>query len=283
MADRENVEFDESTTIIWLSGGSCEGCSMATLGASDPGFEDLLLSQLSGLPPIRLIHSLIAFEAGDAYLAQLEQAAMGTVAPLILVIEGSIFDPVTAGTGFFSGMGERNGRSLTITDWLDQLIPQATAVIAMGTCATWGGVPAAIGNPTGAMSLNDYLGSDFRTTADLPIINIPGCAPPGRNFIETLIYLLHHLSQQVPLELDEFNRPAWLYRQQTYPQPAQVDYHPLHLYQSETAVNCNVPEQGWMNHVGGCVNVGGACNGCTMPSFPDNLLREMNNEIMNNE
>lgn len=230
MAKFESM-LDKPTTIIWVAGGSCEGCSMATLGAANPGFEDLLLGQLSGLPPIRLTHPLTAFEAGDAYLERLEQAAMGAITPLILVIEGSIFEPTSAGTGFFSGMGEQNGRYLTITDWLDKLTPQATAVIA-------------IGNPTGAMSLNDYLGSDFRSKVDLPIINIPGCAPPGRNFIETLIYLLHHLNQQVPLELDEFNRLAWLYRQQTRPQPAQVDYHPLHLYQSETAVNCNVPQQG---------------------------------------
>jgi len=142
-------------------------------------------------------------------LAQLESAASGALSPLIVVIEGSVFDPVQAGDGFFSGMGERDGRPCTVTDWLDRLVPQATAVIAIGTCATWGGVPAAAGNPTGAMGLTDYLGSEFRSQAGLPVINLPGCAPPGDNFIETLIYLLLHLRNEVLLELDDLNRPRW--------------------------------------------------------------------------
>ena len=242
---------------------------MAAIGAAAPGVETLLLGEIAGLPAIDLIHPMTAVEAGNAYLDQLEAAANGLLTPLILVVEGSIFDAVLAGAGFFSGMGEDNGRPLTITDWLDKLVGQATAVIAIGSCATWGGVPAAWGNPTGAMSLADYLGHGFRSTADLPIINIPGCAPPGENFVETLIYLLLHLSEQVPLELDEANRPAWLYQQQTQPQAATFS---MPIYHTETAVACRVPEQGWMNHVGGCTNVGGTCNGCTMPGFPDRYL-----------
>lgn len=244
---------------------------MAVLGASSPGMETLLLGKITGLPPVDLIHPMTAFEAGDVYLAHLEKAAAGSLEPLVLVVEGSIFDAELAETGFFSGMGEANGRPLTVTYWLDKLVGQATAVIAIGSCATWGGVPAALGNPTGAISLNEYLGADFRSAADLPIINLPGCAPPGDHFVETLIYLLLHLAEQVPLELDEANRAAWLYKQQTHPQPATLA---VPIYQTETAVACRVPEQGWMNNVGGCTNVGGACNGCTMPGFPDLYLRK---------
>jgi hydrogenase small subunit len=249
-------ETNTTVTVVWLSGGSCEGCSMAALGAAAPGVETLLLGQVPGLPPVRLLHPLVAFEAGEAYIARLEQAAAGLFAPLVLVVEGSIFAPDSAGIGFFSGMGERHGRPRTITDWVDQLAPVATAVVAIGTCATWGGVPAARGNPTGAMSLAAYLGDGFHSTGGLPIINIPGCAPPGENFVETLIYLLLHLTEQAPLELDEANRPAWLYRQQTVPQSASSA---IPIYGSETAVACRVPEFGWMNHVGGCTNVGGSC------------------------
>jgi hydrogenase small subunit len=242
---------------------------MAVLGAGAPGIEKLILGNVSGLPTLQLIHPLFVLESGDFYLARLEKAVQGETQPLILVVEGSIFKRNDIDAGFYSGMGEQDGRPQTISDWLDKLVPQATAVIAIGTCATWGGVPAAAGNPTGAMSLGEYLGRDFRSTADLPLINIPGCAPPGENFVETLIYLLLHFTQQVPLELDETNRPAWLYRQQTTLQSANPS---LPDYQTEIVIDCRVPEQGWMNHVGGCSNVGGSCNGCTMPGFPDQYL-----------
>lgn len=251
---------------------------MAVMGATTPGIEEVLLGQISGLPPLQLIHPLTAFEAGNAYLNHLQQAAKGAYDPLIVVVEGTIFDATLAGEGFFSGLGEVEGRPCTIADWLDQLAPQATAVVAIGTCASWGGVPAAAGNPTGAMSLTAYLGSDFCSTSGLPIINIPGCAPPGENFIETLIYLLLHLDEQLPLELDEANRPMWLYHQKTFPQPASIA---IPIYQVDTPVCCRVPENGWMNHVGGCANVGGICNGCTMPGFPDQYLTMSDEEIDN--
>jgi hydrogenase small subunit len=243
---------------------------MAVLGATSPNIEQLIFGEDSRLPAVRLIHSLFAVEAGDAFLSLMRKAANGAVSPFILVIEGTLFNDNMCGAGYFSGMGEDNGRPLSITDWVNKLAPLATAVIAIGTCATWGGVPASRGNPTGAISLNEHLGPTFRSTANLPVINIPGCAPPGDSFVETLTYLLLHLSEQVPLELDAENRPAWLYRRHTHPQPA---YLSLPIYQTDSVVDCRVPERGWMNHVGGCANVGGACNGCTMPGFPDKFLR----------
>jgi len=264
-------------SILWLAGGSCDGCTMAMLGATAPKIEELLLGQVSGFPAIEMIHPITALEAGTEYLAKLESAASGGLSPLVLVVEGSLFDSTQAGDGFFSGMGERNGKPCTVMDWLDRLTPQATAVIAIGTCATWGGVPAAAGNPTGAMGLTDYLGSEFRSQAGLPVINLPGCAPPGDNFIETLSYLLLHLRNEVPLELDDLNRPRWLYPEVAHPQPAWVEYLPDQTYQDEQLVACRVPLDGWMNHIGGCTNVGGACIGCTMPGFPDKHLA-MNSE-----
>lgn len=263
----------ERVTILWLSGGSCEGCSMAVLGATSPGFEQLISGSDSSLPSVRLFHPLFAFNSGDAYLSSLRKAAQGESTPLILVVEGTLFDDSKCQEGYFSSMGEENGQPLSITNWLEKLVPRATAVIALGTCATWGGVPASYGNPTGAISLNDYLGHNFHSTAELPIINIPGCAPPGGNFIETLTYLLLHLNQEVPLELDQYNRPTWLYNYQTHP---QSDHPSLQIYATDAVVDCRVPEQGWMNHVGGCASVGGRCNGCTMPGFPDHFLTPVN-------
>ncbi|MDQ4131157.1 MAG: hydrogenase expression protein HypE, partial [Actinomycetota bacterium] len=82
----------------------------------------------------------------------------------------------------------------------------------MGTCATWGGIPSAEGNPTGAMSLMDFLGKDYRSSYGVPVVNIPGCAPIGDNFTETVAAVLYFLQGYGPLpEFDELGRPAWLF------------------------------------------------------------------------
>ena len=78
------------------------------------------------------------------------------------------------------------------------------AVVAVGTCATYGGIHAMAGNPTGCMGLADYLGWDFRSKAGLPIVNVPGCPVQPDNFMETLLYLLHQAAGLAPMiPLDE--------------------------------------------------------------------------------
>jgi hydrogenase small subunit len=261
--------------IIWMGGASCDGCTMAVLGAAQPGIEALLLGQVPDAPPVTLIHPALALESGDAYRAHLDQAADGRLRPFILVLEGSVLDESRAGEGSFSRLGTSpDGRPLTTATWLDRLAPRAEVVVAIGSCATWGGFPAAAGSPTGAMGLEAYLGRDFRSRAGLPIINVPGCAPPGEAFVETLVSVCLHMARLVPLELDEEHRPRWLYSALAYPLPPRTDYLPAPAYDltGRTSVGCPVPTQGWMSGIGGCARVGGMCIGCTERDFADRYL-----------
>ena len=265
----------EVLSLIWIGGASCDGCSMAVLGAAEPGIEDLLLGRVPDAPRVTLLHPALALESGDAYRAQLERAASGQLTPFILILEGSVLDESLAGAGSFSRMGlSADGQPLTIAAWIDRLAPRAEAVIAIGSCATWGGIPAAAGSPTGAMGLENYLGRDFRSRADLPVINVPGCAPSGEAFVETLVYVCLHLARLVPLELDDECRPRWLYHEPTHPLPPHTDYLPAHAYDVAglPVVGCPVPKQGWMKGLGGCARVGGCCIGCTAPDFADRYL-----------
>ncbi len=286
---------------------------MAMLGATEPGIEDLLLGRVPDVPRIELIHPTLALESGDAYREQLLRAADGGLSPFVLVLEGSVMDEreALAREGSFSRLGMQGERPLTIADWIDRLAPRAEAVIAIGSCATWGGIPAAAPNPTKAMGLEDYLGRDFQSRGGLPIINVPGCAPPGQAFIETVVYVFLHLAGFVPLDLDEERRPRWLYSTRAYPLPPNVGYLPrelelqrrilsehadeleqnqlpqiaealnadlnevtsaIDLIRQRPMVGCPVPEQGWMNGIGGCASVGGCCIGCTARDFTDRLL-----------
>lgn len=95
------------------------------------------------------------------------------------MLEGSVLDESLAGEGSFSQLGMQGGQPLTTAAWIDRLTPHAEAVIAIGSCATWGGIPAAAGNVTGAMGLEEYLGREFLSCVGLPGVNIPGCAPSG--------------------------------------------------------------------------------------------------------
>jgi hydrogenase small subunit len=289
----------EAVYLIWLSGAGCNGCTKAMLGSSEPGIEDLILGNVPDAPRVILVHPDLAMESGDAFLANLEQAAKGRLSPFVLVLEGAIADESLAGGGRFSRLGtSAGGRPVTIADWVDRLAPKAEAVIAIGSCASWGGIPAAKGNPTGVKGLEDYLGRDFRSrggsdnSADsgnsgnsvnsahvapevgLPVINVPGCAPTGEGFIETLIYVFLHLARLVPLDLDEEHRPRWLYNHDTYTSPPRLEYpsavgfDPL----NRLPVKCPVPMTGWSRGYGGCTRIGGSCIGCAERGFADNHL-----------
>src|SRR5437899_2868548 len=85
---------------------------------------------------------------------------------------------------------------MTTSEWLDRLAPKATAILAAGTCATYGGIHAMAGNPTGAMGVPDYLGWDWRSKAGLPIVCVPGCPTHPDNLSETILYLLYQVAGQ---------------------------------------------------------------------------------------
>jgi hydrogenase small subunit len=265
----------EAVYLVWLSGAGCDGCTMAMLGSSDPGIEDLILGNVPDVPRVILVHPDLAMESGEAFLGTLEQAVAGRLSPFVLVLEGAIADELRAGEGSFSRLGTASdGRPITTADWIDSLAPRAEAVIAIGSCASWGGIPAAEGNPTGARGLEDYLGRDFESRSGLPVINVPGCAPTGEGFIETLIYVFLHLAQLVPLDLDEERRPRWLYSHDTYPLPPRVEYPPAAGFDlsRRPVVKCPVPMTGWLRNFGGCAQIGGSCIGCTERDFADRYL-----------
>jgi hydrogenase small subunit len=283
----------EAVYLIWLSGAGCNGCTRAMLGSSEPGNEDLILGNVPDAPRVIMVHPDLAMESGDAFLANLEQAAKGRLSPFVLVLEGAIADESLAGGGRFSRLGtSADGRPVTIADWVDRLAPKAEAVIAIGSCASWGGIIAAKGSPIGAKGLEDYLGRDFRSSGGsersansgnsgnsgnsigLPVINVPGCAPTGEGFIETLIYVFLHLARLVPLDLDDERRPRWLYNNDTYTSPPRLEYPSAVGFDSSNrlAVKCSVPVTGWSRGYGGCSRVGGSCIGCTERGFADNHL-----------
>jgi hydrogenase small subunit len=298
-AKRDRLPLGPLTTVhvFWLAGMSCDGCSIAVTGATNPGIEGLLLGIVPAMPKVLLHHPVLAVEAGSHFVQSFKDAAAGQLGdPYVLVFEGSVADERIAERtgGYFSAMGvEAVGGEADHGDvqhptptatWLQRLAPGAAATIAIGTCATWGGVPAAEGNPTGSMSVMDALGADYRSAFGLPVINIPGCAPVGDNFTETVFAVLLFLQGLGPLPaFDELGRPAWLFGKTVHQGCTRAGYYEegtfAHHYGDPEClveigcwgpvVNCNIVERGALNHMGGCMKAGGVCIGCTMPGFPD--------------
>lgn len=283
----------ERVYAFWLAGMSCDGCSIAVLGATAPPVEALLGGTIPGLPKVILSHPVLSVEAGESFVAAYHKAWKGELdAPYVVIYEGSLADETLAAAtgGYWSCMGTSGignpyeDSVVTTAEWAARLAPGAAAAIAIGTCATWGGIPAAYGNPTGSMSLMDFLGKDYRSTLGLPVINIPGCSPVGDNFTETIATVLMFLQGMGPLpEFDELGRPAWLFKETVHRQCNRAGYYEEGTFASEygqkeclveigcwgPVVQCNITSRGAINHLGGCMNTGAICIGCTMPGFPD--------------
>ena len=283
---------------FWLAGMSCDGCSVAVTGATQPTLEDMLLGNVPGLPKLVLYHPVLSVEVGDDFTEWYYKAWRGELdAPYVVIMEGSVTDETIAQKtgGWFAAMGtsteDPNGEDdpwkaqpVSTNEWLARLTPGAAASIAIGTCATWGGIPAAAGNPTGSMSLMDFLGKDYRSTFGLPVINVPGCSPIGDNFTETVAMILAFLQGMGPLpEFDELGRPAWLFGETVHRGCTRAGYYEEGVFAEAygdpecvveigcwgPVVQCNIVSRGFNDHVGGCMKVGGPCIGCTMPGFPD--------------
>jgi hydrogenase small subunit len=276
--------------ILWITAGlSCDGDTISVTAASFPSIEDVVLGAIPGLPRVRLHNPVLAYQNGREFLQPFHEAAAGRLGPFVLVVEGSIPNERNKAEGFWAGLGSdpATGQPILTTDWIDQLAPRAWAVMAAGTCATYGGIHAMAGNPTGCMGLADYLGWGWRSAAGIPIVNVPGCPVQPDNFMETLLYLLNQAAGRAPMiPLDDKLRPTWLFAQTVHEGCDRGGYYEqadfAEAYGSPSCivklgcwgpvVQCNVGKRGWINGIGGCPNVGGICIGCTMPGFPDKFM-----------
>jgi len=280
--------------VLWITAGlGCDGDTISVTAATQPSIEDLITGALPGIPKVHLHNPLLAFEVGDEFLQHFHMGAEGKLDPFILVIEGSIPNEKIKPEGYWAAFGTdpKTGQPIPTCEWIDRLAPHAWAVIAAGTCATYGGIHAMAGNPTGCMGLADYLGWQWKSKEGIPIVCVPGCPVQPDNLTETLLYLLYMAAGGAPMiPLDDVLRPTWLFSQtvhegcdrggfyeqgefaETYGMPQCI----VKLGCWGPVVRCNVGKRGWINGVGGCANVGGICIGCTMPGFPDKFMPFMN-------
>ncbi len=291
--DRPNTSPRDEITVVWVTAGlGCDGESVAITAATQPSIEDIVMGGLPGIPKVKFLNPFYAFENAGEYISYLERASKDQLDDFILIIEGSIPDETNKKEGYWAALGnDGNGEPILTVDWIDRMAPNAWAVMAVGTCATYGGIHAMEGNPTGAMGLPDHLGWDWRSKGGLPIVCVPGCPTQPDNLTEVLLYLLYQWTGRSPMiELDEQLRPRWLFSETLHEGCDRGGYYEQGQFAEAyggrecivklgcwgPVVQCNVAKRGWINGVGGCANVGGICIGCTMPGFPDKFMPFMN-------
>ncbi|MFZ0041109.1 MAG: hydrogenase expression protein HypE [Solirubrobacteraceae bacterium] len=277
--------------VVWLTSGlGCDGDSVAMTSATSPSLEDLIHGVLPGMPRLAIYNPLLAYESGEEFMGVFHAAAAGELDPFVFVLEGSVPNEQLSGEGHWAAFGvdRETGEPIPTTSWIDRLAPRAAAVLALGTCAAYGGIPAMRGNPTGAMGLGDYLGAGWVSRRGVPLVNLPGCPVQPDNITETLLHLALHLAGVEPMfEVDDHGRPGWLFARTVQQGCGRAGFAEQGEFASTLAdptgclvklgckgpvVKCNVPLRGWTSGLGGCPNVGGICMACTMPGFPDRFM-----------
>jgi NiFe hydrogenase small subunit HydA len=188
--------------LLWLQGGACSGNTMSFLNAEEPSVCDLVTDFGINV----LWHPSLGMELGDELRRKLRALVSGEVPLDIFVFEGTVIRAP-------NGSGEWNrfaGRPMK--DWVSELARAANYIVAIGDCASWGGIPATAPNPTDSIGLQflkrdhgGYLGRDYRSRAGLPVINIPGC-PAHPDWI-TQILVAVATGRAADVALDDLQRP----------------------------------------------------------------------------
>lgn len=133
--------------IVWFEAQSCTGDTSALLLATDPDILQVLAGHLHVVGPgaVSLVfHDAVMPEWGDAALDILYKAAAGELDPFVLVVEGTIAVDEKAGgppnSDYFCYVGKEYGKPISCLEWIRRLMKRAAAVVAVGNCASFGGI-----------------------------------------------------------------------------------------------------------------------------------------------
>ncbi len=263
--------------VVWLQTAACTGCSISLLNSASPTIKNILIDQI--IPGVHInlrFHATIMAGAGELAIEVLEETAKEKKDGYILVVEGAI---PTATDAVYGAIGERDGKPVSMEERVAELAQDAQAILAIGTCASFGGIPAAAPNPTGCQPVSKILEAKG---INKPLVNIPGCPPHPDWFVGTVASIILNGLPKAE-ELDDNLRPLAFYGKlihENCPRRAYFDegkfakkpgdegcLYELGCKGPITYADC--PLRRWNNGTNWVIGAGAPCNGCTQPEFPD--------------
>ncbi len=258
------LERAKKPSVIWLSFQECTGCTESLTRAHSVTIENLIFDSIS-LDYHHTLQAASGHAAEEARMAAMEE----NYGKYLLVVDGSI--PL-GNPGYSTIAGISN------YDMLMETAKGAAAIISVGTCAAYGGIPHAKPNPTGAVSVGEII-------KDKPIINVPGCPP-----IPVVItgVLTHFLTFGTIPELDHIGRPKVFYGQSIHDRCYRRTFYDkgqfAETFDDEGArkgwclykLGCKGPTTynacattKWNNGTSFPIESGHPCLGCSEPEFWD--------------
>jgi hydrogenase small subunit len=175
-------------SVIWLHFQDCTGCTETLLRTSKPDLAELILHLVS-----LDYHETLMAAAGKQAEDALSTAMKENDGKYVLVVEGSI---PRKDKGIYMKLAGKPALQV-----LEDVGSHAAAIVAMGSCASWGGIPSADPNPTDAVGVDSIIKGK-------PIVNIPGCPPNPYNLLGTV--LQYAINGTLP-EMDALKRPLFAY------------------------------------------------------------------------
>jgi hydrogenase small subunit len=270
--DRLNMVLadDSDPPVIWLQGSGCTGCTVSLFNVTNPATIDTVLTDKISMK----FNSTVMASADDSALSALENAALNYQGQFILVVEGAV---PTGANGNYCILGESNGTNITMQSALLKYAPMAKYVVAAGTCAAFGGIPASAPNNTQSASV---LALVKNITAN-PVVNLPSCPVHPTVIVQTLLDLI---LTGTPT-LDSNNRPTTFYSKTIHSlcsrrslsrvsQPGLVGCFRSIGCQGPNSIDNFCPSQQWNNGQNWCINSNYPCIGCANISFPTNPLTQ---------
>ncbi|MCB1979358.1 MAG: HupU protein [Burkholderiaceae bacterium] len=268
--------------VLWLQSGGCGGCSMSLLCADTADFA----AQLRQLGLHLLWHPSLSLPSGQEALQIIEDCRAGRTPLHALCIEGAVLRG-PEGTGRFHLLA---GTQEPMMHWVRELSAVARHVVAVGSCAAYGGIASAGSNPTDACGLQyegdqlgGLLGPAWRDLADLPVVNVAGCPTHPGWVLETLAALADGARPFGAEQLDALGRPRAYCDQLAHHGCARNEFYEYkasaekpsdlgclmeHMGCKGTQAHADCNIRLW-NGEGSCARGGYACISCTEPGFEE--------------
>ncbi|HEY0846169.1 MAG TPA: HupU protein [Noviherbaspirillum sp.] len=266
--------------VLWLQSGGCGGCSMSLLCADTVDFHGMLRDAGIHL----LWHPSLSLESGPDALRILRACRDGEIRVDALCVEGAMLRG-PYGTGRFHMLA---GSATPMIDWVRALAAVSQYTLAIGTCASYGGIASSGINPTDACGLQyegdrigGLLGANYRSRAGLPVVNVAGCPTHPQWALETLMALA--AGQFDASHIDPLGRPRFYADKLVHHGCPRNEFYEFKASaQKPSDLGCLMEQLGckgtqahadcntrlW-NGEGSCVRGGFACISCTEPGYED--------------